>query len=423
MDKAFGGARSGETIKSLAENAGRLQKKYEQIGQTSSQFGADIARTNATLRMQADETMGAITATTTKLGTDLTPPLEATMHGLRAGSHLARAQPGRARRDSRHRDHRRVGGDRLLFRVEAARSTEGAQGPQKRHLLRVQRPARTYIGGGSLATKTGTASTVGRRHHRGTPRRCRSGCGTVAAGGLGPWWCAPDRGRSSTSVGAVESETGAGISTVEEGAAGAGILTTLKAGLPKVVENGMKGGMYALVGSLGSQFLGGLVGGKAGKTISGVGTDASIGAGARDVAGPEGALIGGGGGALESGLITNLTSGPSPSQKLANSTREQAGRLSRQHSPIEEKLGDHRRRDRQAARRCRGTRSRADRAWRRTGRPRTLRPAPRPPRSSLTPPPRYRPSCSTCRTRCPGPGGGATEDFARPMGSRRYQRR
>ncbi len=80
--------------------------------------------------------------------------------------------------------------------------------------------------------------------------------------------------------------------------------STLKGAISDGMGSLMKGGMIAGMGVAGSQLAGSMIGGTAGKDVSSIGTDASIGAAAGSFIGPEGTLAGGVVGALAGAFTT-----------------------------------------------------------------------------------------------------------------------
>ena len=80
MSKAFGGARTGATITLLAQNTDRLNSKFQQIGSTAGQFGADWTKTADTTKVQLEKIEGAGLALGTEFGEKLLPYVDDAIH-------------------------------------------------------------------------------------------------------------------------------------------------------------------------------------------------------------------------------------------------------------------------------------------------------------------------------------------------------
>ena len=72
-EKAFGGGRMGATITLLDQNLGRLGTKYDQIGKSTKNFGADWKATTETAAFKWQAMISTVEADAIKLGNDILP--------------------------------------------------------------------------------------------------------------------------------------------------------------------------------------------------------------------------------------------------------------------------------------------------------------------------------------------------------------
>lgn len=371
MDKAFGGARTGATITELLQNTGRLNAGYEQIGKSAGQFGADWQKTSQSFRMEIDKMVASVEALGVKLGTALMPYARDAIHDLSDLTHWF--TESKARMDALAIT---VGGFALLtvgsYLVSKLRQAislfrtlgKVAAAPWKaaswigqlgsgsaKTTAAGQTAAQAALGGvwgedgpekpGSIANPIIVAIKAGEYAGLGS----QGAAGTVAS----------EEKVAQAETGAVERAAGAGatveaaagtgaaeLAPVAEGALGAGgIFASLKSGLPTVIEGAMKGGMIAAGGMLASQIISSVVPGKAGHVASSVVGDASIGAGLGMLVGPEGAVVGGLGGAAVGALTSLLGGGKSKGTQLADQvTAGFAPEISKQFAPAISKALD-----------------------------------------------------------------------------------
>ena len=336
MIKAFGGGRTGAGIEELANNTDRLHTKFVQIGHDAGQFGGDWQKTQQTLRVEADKTVGALAATGTKLGTDFTPYVKDALKDLRDLATWF---------EKNHTELDILGGAVATFATVAIGSYMVSKVKEATKLIKefgsaAQTTGRFVgkaFGAGSSSSSTPTGA-AGSGASSATVNEAANlqmdaakmqldaarmmleaaGKGELGGGGGSSFSRLTNSGSSTTTTAVGEAESAVPMAE-EEGigaVAGTTLLTKLKAGLPDVMEGAMKGGMIALGGTAISQILKTVIGGKAGNAVGTIGTDASIGGGVGMMLGPEGAVAGGLGGAAFGALQTLFNSGPSPTEKL-----------------------------------------------------------------------------------------------------------
>ena len=332
MSKAFGGARTGATITLLAQNTGRLDTKFKQIGDSANQFGHDWATQQQTVSQELHDVEGGVAALGVRIGTDLLPYVKDAVadgtdfvkwleHGSTA-AHALEVTVGTLATVS-------IGS----YLVSQIKKATGLVKDLRTAFTAPMRLGGTSTTGGATtgmlgAGDTGALGIGGAKSGYGLPGSIANpiivameageyaGLGSMGAAGT----VSTDAKAAASEAGAAEAAAGPGAvvtrqttAAAEEASVAAGAMSSVKSMLGSV----MKGGMIAGTGVAASQIAGSAIGGTAGHAVSTIGSGASIGAGLGSLAGPEGTVVGAIGGAIVGGIYQLLKS-PNFGQQIAS---------------------------------------------------------------------------------------------------------
>lgn len=320
----FGGTRGVQGALPLLQNLPELAKVYTEIpkGKTAiDQLNASVAAWDKTQQGQLDHLKAGIEAAGVTFGTDIGPVVLPVLKDVTTGVEDITGAFSRLPSATKHA-------------IEVILGIGVVVGPLLKVLSPVLKLGSGLSGLAGRALGGGAASTVeqdvlgghggvmgGLVGARGIPTLAGSLTNPIAVQMVGGAFT-PGRNSTSTSTigGTAASETVAAedAGTVEAGS----FMSTVRGGLPSVIGNIGRGLGIALIGSLGSQVIGGLIGGRAGSTAASAGTDASYGAAAGSLLGPAGALAGGAIGGLF-GLASGLGSNSMSPQEIKQVLTEQ----------------------------------------------------------------------------------------------------
>lgn len=333
--RAFGGGRMSATTELLAQSVGRVGIKYEQIGHQVGDFGKDWGKTQETLSFQAKQAEAAIEALGVKIGHDLTPAAETAMHDLEGmakwlehnktaaellagtitgvlgvavtafvANRVAKMVEGlkqlgsasswlrsgfgatAATTGTRSVATAATGGlgETMGGMIGGSRSGYGLPGSMVNPIV-VAVESGEYAGlGGESAAIGANSATAGENAAETASARSGEETAVVARG-------AATRDAEAASVPTVvakEEEQTAPITRTalpavvapaeESDAESTALMTTLRTGVGTVMDNAMKGGMIALMGSFASEIAKSAIGGKKGETVGDIGKDTALGA-------------------------------------------------------------------------------------------------------------------------------------------------
>lgn len=324
--RAFGGARSGTAIQMLFEHPEVLEQKFRQQQKVIHEYGSDWVATRHTLAFEARQMEGSIEALGITLGHDLTPAAETVLSDLRSVADWLG-----------HNDAAAIAlagtiGGVLSVAVAAftinrlAKLVQGLKQAQVASAWLRAGFTSPMAGGG--ATRAAGASAAGgiagveqQVQGHALIGGARSGLGLpgsvmnpiVVAIEAGQYAGLGGQAAEGTVLGASAGEKSAkvsqgipaagGVTAAERQAETAGVMSTVRSGVGTAIDRMFKGGLVAGLGVMGAQIAGSAIGGKTGKTVSSVGTDAALGAAIGTVIEPGigtaiGAALGGIGGEL-----------------------------------------------------------------------------------------------------------------------------
>jgi TP901 family phage tail tape measure protein len=306
MNKAFGGGRMGATISLLAENTGRLSLKFDQIGKSSANFGADWTATTQTAQFKLHAALATMQADAVNFGATVLPILLNVGHVVVTDvdkvAHAFTSLPKGAQDAI-------IKGGLLLAGIGPALKLLGVFTGGVGKLWQISERMQSWGMASSLAgNSTGPAAArlssvatmnVGTLIAKSTVSGLGGSAGTeyrTLGSSTAPYVSGP---APVVAPSAVPAAASAGVET---SMVSAGLLSSVKSGLGKALGGGLQGLMIAGIGTTVSQALGAAIHGSVGKAISSIGTDASIGAGLGRVFGPAGMIPGALAGALVGGI-------------------------------------------------------------------------------------------------------------------------
>lgn len=312
VEELAGGVKSGTVFQALVEHPEELQSTHSTILAQNAAFHEKLVAQEHTLSGQLKMTWSGLKGDLSEFGKDLTPFSEVLLSDLRETA----AWFG----------HNKTAAEALAGVVAGGLSVAVAAFTANRLAKLVEGlkqvgMASRYLRGGFASPSATSGTTAGVGGAGSVVSKIEGGgmIGGVLTPGMLPGsesnpiatvQMAAERfglGGQAAAIGAKTEETtaaeasaatGAASSEVpvaEEALAGGGLVASLKGIVGPLIDGAMKGGMIAGVGVLGSQIAGSAIGGKTGKDVSSIGTDAAIGAGIGTVIEPGiGTAIGGG---------------------------------------------------------------------------------------------------------------------------------
>lgn len=299
--RAFGGARMGTAAEMIFEHPEVLESKYKQQSRIIGEWGSDIKKTEDTLSFSFHQTEASMESFGVTLGHDLTPVTEEFLGDLKETADWL--------------GHNKAAAEALAgvvaggLSVAVAAFTANKLAKMVEGLKQVGMASK-YLQGGFSSSSAASGATGGVGGAGGVVSKVEGGGmigGVLTPGmlpgseqnpiatvqmagerfGLGGQAAAVgEKTEASTAAASAEDAAASDIPAVEEAAVGGGMMASMKGFVGPLLDGLIKGGMIAGVGVVGSQIAGSAIGGKTGKDVSSIGTDAAIGAGIGTVVEP-----------------------------------------------------------------------------------------------------------------------------------------